>query len=138
MQITLFGHFQFFFNVLFSFQVTLSVDVKKLTLKQFDEDVLKKSLNVIEPEVTISGSNTIILTSEDEYEDEYLGRTLFVRSFTRISFYFAYVSVVFCQMQIFANLACVLVLENSKVDCFHRGIDRIDYSGLIFAIPRIV
>ena len=54
------------------------MDPKKLTLKQFDEDVLKKSLNVIEPEVTLSSTSVIILTSEDEFPESYLNRTLSV------------------------------------------------------------
>lgn len=58
--------------------MSLSVDVKKMTLKQFDEDVLKKSLNVIEPEITVSDNSMVILTSEEEFSDEYLNRTLSV------------------------------------------------------------
>lgn len=57
-------------------EVTLSADLHKLTIKQFDEEVLKKCLNVIEPDVTISESSLTILTSEDDYEEEYLSRTL--------------------------------------------------------------
>ena len=64
--------------MLLVFQITLSVDPKKLTLKQLDEDVLKKALNVIEPEVTISSTSMIILTSEDEFPDSYFNRTLSV------------------------------------------------------------
>lgn len=57
-------------------QVSLSVDVQKMTLKQFDEDVLRKSLNVIEPEITVSDNSMVVLTSEEEFPDEYLNRTL--------------------------------------------------------------
>lgn len=56
-----------------------------MTLKQFDEDILKKSLNVIEPEVTISASSNVILTSEDEYPDEYMNRTLSVGILSHLS-----------------------------------------------------
>lgn len=75
-----------------------------MTLKQFDEDVLRKSLNVIEPEVTISETSRIILTSEDEYEDEYLSRPLSVRFFYLSEFSFVWIywhwCVVFCKILI--------------------------------------
>lgn len=63
-----------------------------MTLKQLEEEVLKKSLNLIEPEVTVSETSTVILTSEDEFSKEYLDRTL------TVSFFYIFIYIINCMI----------------------------------------
>lgn len=47
------------------FQVTLCVDVNSMTVKDLEEQVLKKTLNMVAPDVILDGKGTVIISSEE-------------------------------------------------------------------------
>ncbi|RZF39573.1 hypothetical protein LSTR_LSTR001094 [Laodelphax striatellus] len=50
-------------------EVTVRLDVNKQTVKDFVEDVLKKSLNMVAPDVMLMPSGSIIISSDEEEMD---------------------------------------------------------------------
>lgn len=47
-------------------QVTIKIDTGKVTVKQFRDDVLVKSLNMLDPDVLIDGKGVIVISSEED------------------------------------------------------------------------
>jgi ubiquitin-like 1-activating enzyme E1 B len=47
------------------FQVILCLDVNSMTVKDLQEEVLIKTLNMVEPDVILDGKGTIIISSEE-------------------------------------------------------------------------
>lgn len=50
-------------------QVVLKVDTKNLTVREFRDDILIKALNMISPDVTLEGTGTIVISSEEGETD---------------------------------------------------------------------
>ncbi|PNF27775.1 SUMO-activating enzyme subunit 2 [Cryptotermes secundus] len=46
-------------------EVTLCVDVNSMTVKDLEEQVLKKTLNMVAPDVILDGKGTVIISSEE-------------------------------------------------------------------------
>lgn len=47
------------------FQVTLYVDINSMTVKDLEEVVLKKELNMVAPDVILDGKGTVVISSEE-------------------------------------------------------------------------
>lgn len=57
-------------------EVTLRVDTNRVTIKDLRDDILVKAMNMIDPDVLIDGTGTIVLSSEEGETDCNLGKTL--------------------------------------------------------------
>ena len=47
------------------FQVTVYLDVQTMTVKDLEDEVLKKTLNMVAPDVILDGKGTVIISSEE-------------------------------------------------------------------------
>jgi ubiquitin-like 1-activating enzyme E1 B len=47
------------------FQVNLYLDVHAMTVKDLEDEVLKKTLNIVAPDVILDGKGTVIISSEE-------------------------------------------------------------------------
>jgi len=47
------------------FQVNLYLDVHAMTVKDLEDEVLKKTLNMVAPDVILDGKGTVIISSEE-------------------------------------------------------------------------
>jgi hypothetical protein len=47
------------------FQVSLYLDVHSMTVKDLEDEVLKKTLNMVAPDVILDGKGTVIISSEE-------------------------------------------------------------------------
>jgi len=47
------------------FQVTVYLDVHTMTVKDLEDEVLKKTLNMVAPDVILDGKGTVIISSEE-------------------------------------------------------------------------
>lgn len=47
-------------------EVIIKIDTNRVTVKQFRDDVLKKELNMLDPDVIIDGKGVIVISSEDD------------------------------------------------------------------------
>lgn len=50
-------------------EVVLKVDTKKLTVREFRDDILIKALNMVSPDVLLDGTGTIVISSEEDEKD---------------------------------------------------------------------
>lgn len=57
-------------------EVTLQVDTERLTIKELRDEVLIKAMNMIDPDVLIDGTGTIVLSSEEGETECNNGKTL--------------------------------------------------------------
>lgn len=57
-------------------EVTLRVDTDRLTIKELRDEVLIKAMNMIDPDVLIDGTGTIVLSSEEGETEANNGKTL--------------------------------------------------------------
>lgn len=55
-------------------EIVLSIDINKITVKQFDELILKKKLNMVAPDVLVDGR--MIISSDEDDELDLYGKTL--------------------------------------------------------------
>lgn len=46
-------------------EVVIRIDTKRVTVKQFRDDVLIKALNMIDPDVIVDGKGVILISSEE-------------------------------------------------------------------------
>ncbi|KAG8262426.1 Ubiquitin-activating enzyme E1-like [Homalodisca vitripennis] len=66
-----------FYNLGFVIQVALAVDTQKMTVKELEEAVLKKALNMVAPDVRLDdGTGSIIISSEEGETDHNNNKTL--------------------------------------------------------------
>ncbi|GJQ76990.1 Nhe1 [Trypoxylus dichotomus] len=56
--------------------VNVSVNVKKMTVKEFETEVLKNSLNMIAPDALLEGKNMVVISSEEGETDMNNDKTL--------------------------------------------------------------
>jgi len=47
------------------FQVNLYLDVHTMTVKDLEDEVLKKTLNMVAPDVILDGKGTVVISSEE-------------------------------------------------------------------------
>lgn len=52
------------------FQVILYVDVNAMTVKDLEDEVLKKTLNMVAPDVILDGKGTVVISSEEGETEE--------------------------------------------------------------------
>lgn len=65
----------------FVFKVSLSVDTTKMTVKELEENILKKALNMVAPDARLDdGSGSIIISSEEGETEHNNSKTLQVSS----------------------------------------------------------
>uniref|UniRef100_A0A182LUB3 SUMO-activating enzyme subunit n=1 Tax=Anopheles culicifacies TaxID=139723 RepID=A0A182LUB3_9DIPT len=57
-------------------EVVLKVDTKKLTVRELRDDILIKALNMVSPDVTLDGMNSIVISSEEGETDCNNSKTL--------------------------------------------------------------
>lgn len=66
------------------FQVIVKIDIERMTVKQFEEIVLKKALNMHAPDVTLDGQGVVLISSEEGETTSNNAKTLKVlKSFNR-------------------------------------------------------